>query len=211
MAVIAAADSLPGDRRRSLRLVQNRPGSRIVLTCKTVAGRGYRTSAAGGGNGVSGRGAPSGASVRLRSRGRVPQAVPPGRRTRGDPAIRRSGDPAIRRSGDPAIRRSGIIPGRASSDLVKPCAKQFFARPTMAASAAPSARTVFRPSLTIASSPNLSPRPQARAERASAEHRLIRWYGPYAEPGAKARCSRSGARSTLSCRRGNGGDLAGAP
>ena len=129
----------------------------------------------------------------------------------GDPAIRRSGDPAIRRSGDPAIRRSGIIPGRALSDLVKPCAKQSFAHPTMAASAASSPRTAFRPSLTIASSPNLSPRPPMRAAHASAEHRLIRWYGPYAEPGAKAICSRSGARSSLSCLRGNGGDLAGAP
>ena len=103
----------------------------------------------------------------------------PAIRRSGDPAIRRSGDPAIRRSGDPAIRRSGdpaIILRGAPLDLVNPCAKQFFARPAVAASAAPSARIACRPSLkmVIAISPNLSPGLPVRTARKSAERRLFR-------------------------------------
>ncbi len=100
----------------------------------------------------------------------------PATRRPGDPATRRPGDPATRRPGDPATRRPGIIPTGVPSALVKPCAKHFFARPTMAATAAPSARIACRPSLkmVIAISPNLSPGLPVRTARTSAERRLFR-------------------------------------
>ncbi len=118
----------------------------------------------------------------------------------GDPAIRRSGDPAIRRSGDPAIRRSGIIPRGIPSALVNPCTKQFFARPAMAASAAHSARTLYRPSLNmvIAISPNLSPGLPVRTVRKSAERRLFRL--PYRMPNTERRQgSRAFVKSAHTC------------
>ena len=119
----------------------------------------------------------------------------PAIRRSGDPAIRRSGDPAIRRSGDPAIRRSGIIPRGIPSALVNPCTKQFFARPAMAATAAPSVRTVYRPSLTmvIASSPNLSP--GRRTKRAPLPSLACSLSVAYAEPGGEA-IARSRLRDT---------------